>query len=471
MKKSRDGKKVSDVKIAYIGGGSRGWARGLMSDLALEERLSGTVYLYDIDYGAAKDNEIIGNKINSLPQNKTDWKYKAVKTAAEAMTDADFVVISILPGTFEQMRSDVHTPEKYGIFQSVGDTVGPGGIVRAMRTIPMYKEIAENIKAYCPAAWVINYTNPMTVCTRTLYEVFPEIKAFGCCHEVFGTQEFIANVFNEYTGIYPERHEILANVVGINHFTWMNSIKCRGEDVLAMMKDYAQTHKDGMASASWNWMNKNFTSNQAVKLDLMRRYGILAAAGDRHLAEFCPGSWYLDSPEQVASYKFKLTTVQWRIDAQQMQIKETKELVSGKKKPEIKPTGEEGVHQMAALCGLDSYVTNVNVPNRGQISSLPLGAVVETNAYFSGDSVQPIYSGAIQGDVNSLIIRHVYNQETIVKETLAGNYNGVFRAFVNDPNVQLSLDKARVLFDEMLFNTKEYLPYYDRYLAEKAQNG
>ncbi len=463
MKKIENGKAV-DLKIAYIGGGSRGWARGLMSDLALEERLSGEVYLYDIDFEAAKDNEIIGNKINALKDNKTDWNYKAVKTAEEAMTGADFVVISILPATFDEMSSDVHTPEKYGIYQSVGDTVGPGGIVRAMRTIPMYKVIAENIKKYCPDAWVINYTNPMTVCTRTLYEVFPEIKAFGCCHEVFGTQEFIANVFKEYTGIYPERHEILANVVGINHFTWMNRIKCRGVDVMPMMTEYAHTHKDGMASASWNWMNKNFTSNQAVKLDLMRRYGILAAAGDRHLAEFCPGGWYLKNPETVADYKFKLTTVQWRKDAQQMQIKESKELVAGVKEPEIKPTGEEGVHQMVALCGLDSYVTNVNLPNKGQISSLPLGAVVETNAYFSGDSVEPVFSGAIQNDVNSLVIRHVYNQEEVVKETLKGDYNGVFRAFVNDPNVQLPLDKARELFNEMLENTKQYLPYYDKYV-------
>ena len=109
---------VENLKIAYIGGGSRGWAWGLMSDLASAEDISGDVYLYDIDYEAASHNEIIGNKFNSCEGAKSKWNYHASKTAGEALTDADFVIISILPGTFDEMHSDVHTPEKYGIYQS-----------------------------------------------------------------------------------------------------------------------------------------------------------------------------------------------------------------------------------------------------------------------------------------------------------------------------------------------------------------
>ncbi|MBQ7049747.1 MAG: alpha-glucosidase/alpha-galactosidase, partial [Firmicutes bacterium] len=169
--------KAENIKIAYVGGGSRGWAWGLMSDLASCDDISGDVYLYDIDLEAAQHNEIIGNMFNDCEGAKSKWQYHAVPTAKEAMTDADFVIISILPGTFDEMESDVHTPEKYGIYQSVGDTSGPGGIVRAMRTIPMYEQIAEYVKEYCPKAWVISYTNPMTLCIRTLYRVFPEIKA------------------------------------------------------------------------------------------------------------------------------------------------------------------------------------------------------------------------------------------------------------------------------------------------------
>jgi galacturan 1,4-alpha-galacturonidase len=171
---------IEDLKLAYIGGGSRGWAWNLMGDLAMEEQLSGKVYLYDLDFDAAKSNEIIGNRISSHPDAKSKWKYKAVHTPKAALTDADLVIISILPGTFDEMESDVHAPEKYGIYQSVGDTAGPGGLIRALRTIPMFETISLGIRDYCPKAWVINYTNPMTLCTRTLYEVFPQVKAFGC---------------------------------------------------------------------------------------------------------------------------------------------------------------------------------------------------------------------------------------------------------------------------------------------------
>ena len=174
--------KVKDIKIAYIGGGSRGWAWTLMNDLAKAEDMSGSVYLYDIDFEAAQHNEIIGNKIDG------GWKYVAAKTIGEALTEADFVIISILPATFDEMEYDVHAPEKYGVYQSVGDTTGPGGFFRALRTVPMIREIARAVKEYCPSAWVINYTNPMAICVKSLYEEFPEIKAFGCCHEVFGTQ-------------------------------------------------------------------------------------------------------------------------------------------------------------------------------------------------------------------------------------------------------------------------------------------
>mgnify|MGYP003292118258 CR=1 FL=1 len=197
--------KAEDVKIAYIGGGSRGWAWGLMSDLATAGDMSGRVELYDIDFEAAKANETIGNKYNNLPEATSKWEYKAVETIGEALTGADFVIISILPGTFDEMESDVHAPEEYGIYQSVGDTTGTGGVVRALRTLPMFEEIAENIKKYSPDAWVINYTNPMTLCVKTLYRVFPEIKAFGCCHEVFGTQDILAKMASVLFGDFFSR--------------------------------------------------------------------------------------------------------------------------------------------------------------------------------------------------------------------------------------------------------------------------
>ena len=182
---------VEDLKIAYVGGGSQGWAWGLMADLANAGDLSGNVALYDINREAAQINAIIGNRYKEHPDCKSRWDYTAAETLEEALTGADFVIISILPGSFDEMESDVHAPEKYGIYQSVGDTTGPGGILRALRTIPQLEVIADGIRRCCPKAWVINYTNPMAQCVKALYDTFPEIRAFGCCHEVFGAQALL----------------------------------------------------------------------------------------------------------------------------------------------------------------------------------------------------------------------------------------------------------------------------------------
>ncbi len=306
--------RADNIKIAYVGGGSRGWAWGLMSDLASADDISGDVYLYDIDYQAALNNEIIGNKYNEIEGAKSKWNYHATKTLAEALSGADFVVISILPGTFDEMESDVHTPEKYGIYQSVGDTTGPGGIIRALRTIPMFEVIALAIKENCPDAWVINYTNPMTVCVRTLYRVFPEIKAFGCCHEVFSTQKLLALALKDIKGIEGvERHEIKTNVVGVNHFTWITEATYKNIDLFDVYRRFAEKYYEtGFGGVVQNWANKCFVCNERVKLDLFRRYGWIAAAGDRHLAEFCEGKWYLRDPETVEKWGFGLTPAAWR---------------------------------------------------------------------------------------------------------------------------------------------------------------
>ena len=455
---------MKQIRIAYIGGGSRGWARGLMSDLAKESRLGGEVRLYDIDCAAAKDNEFIGNSIAGREDVVGKWSYRAVKTLGDALTGADIAVISILPGTFEEMASDVHCPEKYGIWQPVGDTVGPGGAVRALRTIPMFVEIAQAIKSYCPTAWVINYTNPMTVCVRTLYEVFPEIKAFGCCHEVFGTQNLLADIYRQETGETVTRDEIEVNVLGINHFTWLDRAYCRGTDLFPLYRAFIRTHVSGAAEDnSRHWANKDFVSANLVKFDLFRRYGLIAAAGDRHLSEFCPGRWYLENPATVEKFGFALTKVEYRVKELRERLEKTRRLVSGEESFELVETGEEGVRQMCALMGMGSFVTNVNLPNRGQIPNMPLGAVVETNAQFGSDTVRPVLAGNLPDRVLDLVVRHALNQETLVAAGIAGDYELAFSAFLNDPNMPLSLTDARALFDEMLYNTRKYLPAYEKY--------
>ena len=454
--------KVEDLKIAYIGGGSRGWAWGLMSDLALSEDISGEVYLYDIDNEASKANEIIGNMYNNCDGAKSKWSYKAVETAKEALTGADFVIISILPGTFDEMESDVHTPEKYGIYQPVGDTTGPGGIVRAMRTIPMFEEIAENIKKYSPNAWVINYTNPMTLCVKTLYRVFPEIKAFGCCHEVFGTQKLLASMVEEYLGKKATREEIKVNPIAVNHFTWLTSAKYQGIDLFPYYKQFCEKYADGLPTQTDNnWMNNHFACAGKVTFDLFKRFGYISAAGDRHLAEFCEGKWYLSSPERVNEMKFALTPVSWRKKDLKDRLEKSRKLLSGEMQPTLTATGEEGVNQIRALLGLSDLVTNVNIPNRGQIPNLPIGAIVETNAIFRTDEISPVFAGEIPTSIYPLVSRICAEQEAVFEAIAERDIEKIFNAFASDPLVTCDIDSARKMFDEMVENTKKYLTDYN----------
>lgn len=449
----------NSIKITYIGGGSRGWAWNLMSDLAMEPDLQGEVCLYDIDREAARVNEAIGNRIGH-----GGFRYRAEDEIGKALTGADFVIISILPGTFDEMQSDVHLPEEYGIYQSVGDTAGPGGIVRAMRTIPMYVEIAQAIEKYAPEAWVINYTNPMTMCMDTLYSVFPKIKAFGCCHEVFGTQKVLGDMVTEMLGAEdPKRSELKVNVKGINHFTWIDRASYHGIDLMPLYKQYVEKYgKTGVAPEQKPDPEEQamFSCRQMVKFDLFSRFGVIAAAGDRHLAEFCPGYWYLKDPETVKRWGFGLTTVAYRKRSLQDRLKKSHELASGARQFELNGSGEEGVMQIKAILGMGDIVTNVNLPNRGQIANMPAGRIVETNAHFTSGSVTPVVAGPLPDSIHGRVTLASDNFRVVVESCLKRDLNGCFKAFTNDSLVAIPVDRAEELFTRMIKNTEKYLTYY-----------
>ncbi|MNI29092.1 Alpha-galacturonidase [compost metagenome] len=357
------------------------------------------------------------------------------------------------------MESDVHEPEKYGIYQAVGDTTGPGGLVRALRTIPMYVDIAQAIEQYSPDAWVFNYTNPMTLCTRTLFEVFPKIKALGCCHEIFGVQGLLIRMLRDLKGIEGvHRDDIQVNVLGINHFTWIDQATYQNMDLFPLYQEFVDKYYEtGFEHNKDAWITNTYTAANRVKFDLFRRYGLIAAAGDRHLAEFMP-PWYLKDPERVRSWKFGLTTVQSRVEKHIATVAYYRKLISGEEKLPLKASGEEEVRQLKGLIGLQSFVTNINVPNVGQMKGIPLGTVIETNAVFSANSLRPVYAGELPIEVNNLVLQHALNQELILKASLQKDKGLAFKAFVSDPLVNIDIDQAEMLFESMLQNTKSYLP-------------
>ena len=486
---------MKKLTIAYIGGGSKGWAHGCFSDLLAQGRLEGEIRLYDTDIQAAERNVLWFDKLVrcNAKKIKSKWTCTVVPDIDKALAGADFVIISILPYTLDNMAVDVHHPEKYGLWQSVGDTVGAAGYSRALRTIPAYIHFADRIRANCPGAWVINYTNPMAMCMNTLYREFPEIKAFGCCHEVFGTKSLLGKIAGMYLALSDKgkkaflaadlktvkaellkkgksfthrwsfggikREEITANVQGLNHFTWINKAFYGDLNLLelyaAYIKMFRQHNELRLGKAVPDIIKRVYNIHN-VKFTLFEKYGVAAAAGDRHLAEFVPDLFL--TQKRVKPMGFGLTPVSRRKMFNGFRTLKGNLVSTPLVIPRIRRTGEEGVQQMTAICGLEDMTTNVNLPNKGQQRNIVLGPAVETDAFFSLDSVEPIDAGEMTPETAALVNAHASNQLDFVEAYFQKDRNALEEVFCRDPMVaMIGKEKGKKLFGEMIELNKECL--------------
>lgn len=439
---------MQDVKVCIIGGGSRLWAIQFLKDLTLQDKVRVHVALYDIDKEAAFSNERVASEIFRINGKEKQLSVSVADSLPEGLLDADFVIIAIEPGAIEIRQADLEEPEAVGILQTVGDTTGPGGLMRARRALPLFFDFAREIERYCPSAWVINYTNPMTLCTAALYKAFPRIKALGCCHEVFHTQTYLAEFIARKKEIaVPDRREIDIDVSGLNHFTFVTKALYRGEDIIPSLLGYASdpdafpdlTEKARERVREGKW----FDSDHLAALLFLGDFGTLGAAGDRHLAEFVP--FFLTSDENIWRYGFVRTPYSYRKEEairKRNKVYTAEELIA-------KASDEEGVDILLSLAGERTLKTNVNIPNKGQVRYLGEGHIVESNGYISADSIVPIVSAdpsiAIQG-----LVRRVENVQDIALEAIwREDKDLLFQAFMLDPLMSLDAGRAEELFERM----------------------
>jgi len=431
-----------------------------MADLAYDTRLAARVVLYDINAEAAARNARMGAQFAKASRG-APAVYETAPSLQAALEGADIVVVSILPGRFEDMAHDIDIPARYGLVQSVGDTVGPGGFVRALRSIPMMMEIGQAIAEHAPDAFVCNLTNPMSVLTGTLYRAFPGIKCWGECHEVIKLRKQVAWIANQSEGTARwTSRDVSVNVLGINHFTFVDAIALNGQDMLPAYSEFAT------AQANSGWAENPpaandehasyFEDRSRVKFDLLRRFGIPAAAGDRHLAEFLPPNLYL---ADAKGWDFGLTPVEYRVRYQAQKRARAEALADGQITPEPARSQEALVDQIAALMQGGPYISNVNLPNRGQIENLPAGTIVETNAVFSGLGIQPVLAGRLPDALHAVVADHAARQTDMLEVFCAGAFDELFELFRTDPQVAaLPTDKARAMYNEMVQATAGYLP-------------
>ncbi|WP_207586534.1 glycoside hydrolase family 4 [Halomontanus rarus] len=454
-----------DVTIAYIGGGSRQWAPNLIQDLA-QSPLDGEVRLYDTHYESAEQNARFGNWVQEREGAVADWHYEATETLEATLTGADVVIISTQYDPAETFVHDLDIPKEYGIYGAVAATIGPGGIFRAMRTIPQYREFAAAIREYCPDAWVFNYTNPVHFVTRALYDEYPGINALGLCHEVLGTRHRLARYAREELDMDAERSDVSVNVKGINHFTWVDEARCKGVDLWPVLEDLVESDH-GHQEFSWDDLAEEsvFTDNWQVTWELFRRFDVLPAAGDRHLIEYA--TWFMQGGQEgLNRWGVKRTGSDYRAKhwtpAESDQTTDVEAWLSGEKEFELTESNETFVDILLALAGEDTYVTNVNLPNVGQVEDLQSDAVVETNALIRAGEVRPTAAGGFPRPVRSLIRGHIDTIETVIEASRDGDLDAAFQGFLIDQQIRtLQTEDARELFAELVVAEEGYLEEWD----------
>ena len=446
--------------IAYIGGGSINFGWQLFSELANEE-IFAAVNLYDIDKKLSLNNEVIGNNLREHPDNKSDIIYLATDTPEEALKNADIVILSITVGSIEEMTSELTLPEAYGIYQSTGEYTGPSGVIRTLKTLPVYIKYAELIKKYCPDAWVINLTNPMSECIQIMYNVFPDIKIFGSTNELFQCLELLAGIVEIEKGIrHVKRRDIKYNLLGINGFNWFDKISYNGEDIMPLFRKYAEKYcKDGFELHQNDYKINPKNSANKIKFDLFLRYGLIPAVPDRVVADFCP-TWYLKSPTTINEWKFSQTSVNYIKKINIDRASRVKSLMNGADYLKIGGNSTECVLQIRALLGSGNLITNICSKNNGQVSNLPENSIVSSNALISKNCVQPVSSGTLPDEIYALTIRHIMNQKTLVKAVIEKDLDIAFNAFVNDPLMSADLTTATELYKQLLSDVRKHLVYY-----------
>ncbi len=449
------------MQVTIIGGGSYQWGPSLMADLLLTPCFAdgGHLVLQDIDPTPLVKMEALAHRlVDHLGVAAT---VSTTTDQARALDGADFVVVTISTGGFDSMRVDLDVPARHGIRQSVGDSVGPGGINRSLRNIPVLVGIARDMQARCPDAWMLNITNPMTTLTRAVRRE-TSIRAVGLCHEVGNfTFDLAIALRLPHTAVRP-------TVSGVNHFPVVTALDVDGRDGFEVIAELVES-VGGMAALApdpdraplepmtpLDWGVRNF-----LKLSMWQRWGVIPAAGDRHLAEFLP-SILTEASGWGAAWGVALTPMSARERDQADFIALLDAQLAGSEPLHAWRSGE----MMADV--VDSLVTGtprelpVNIPNAGQCPDLPPEAVVESMCVIDDQGVRGRDRARVPPVVAELLRRQVATQELTVEAAMSGDRAAIAQAFVLDPLAgRGDLNDLDTMVDELLAGTAPWLPHPD----------
>ncbi len=439
-------------KITFMGAGSTVFAKNILGDAMMTDALKDSeIALYDIDGKRLKESALMLNNLNSSV-NESRAKitsHLGVRSRKKALKGADYVINAIQVGGYEPGTViDFEIPKKYGLKQTISDTLGIGGIFRGLRTIPVMLDFAEEMESLCPDALFLNYTNPMAIVTGAMLR-HSNVKTVGLCHSV---QACVPRLLQRLEiDVNPD--ETQWRIGGINHMAWLLEVTHEGRDL------YPEIKKRALA------MNKAARRKDAekhgdmVRFEIMRRFGYYVTESSEHNAEYMPYWIKAAYPELVEEFNIPIDEYIRRCINQIAKWEKQRDEIVNNTRLSHSRTHEYGSYIMEAIETGKPVRIHGNIMNTGLIPNLPAEACVEVPCLVDRNGVQGSYFGPIPTQCAALNMTNINVQLLTIEAAMTGNRDTVYHAALLDPHTsaELSMDDIVEMCDEMIDAHGDYL--------------
>jgi alpha-galactosidase len=441
------------VKLTFIGAGSTIFMKNIVGDMMHRPALrDATVALMDIDETRLAESALVARKMiatmgtGATVQTHTDQR--------RALEGADFVVTAFQIGGYRPCTvTDFEIPKAYGLRQTIADTMGVGGIMRGLRTVPHLWRVAEDMATVCPGALMLQYVNPMAINTWALAERYPHVRQVGLCHSVQNTVEEIAHDLDMAEG------DIRFRVAGVNHVAFFLKLEdAAGQSLYPRLRE---GYRAGRLPKPPLHMTR---CPNKVRYEVMEHLGAFCTESSEHLAEYVP--WFIKDgrPDLIEAFGIPLDEYPRRCEEQIAGWKAQAETLKTAASIEVKKSHEFAADLMNAIVTDTPYVAYGNLPNTGQIPQLPMGAAVEVPCLVDRNGVQPSVVADIPPQLIALMRSQINVQELTVRALVDQDIEHVYHAAMMDPHTAAELDlrQIRSLVDDLLAAHAEWLPDWAR---------
>ncbi|PPA68536.1 alpha-glucosidase/alpha-galactosidase [Jeotgalibacillus proteolyticus] len=430
-------------KLTFIGAGSTIFTKNVLGDCMLSPALQDFEFaLFDIDLNRLSESEVLLKALKKTVGSTVE--IKTYTNRKEALKGAKYVINAIQVGGYKPSTIiDFEIPKKYGLRQTIADTIGIGGLFRALRTIPVMLDIAKDMEEICPDAWLLNYTNPMAALTGAVSR-YSNVKMVGLCHSVqICTSHLLRDLEIPYENI-EER------IAGINHMAWLLEIKSNGKDLYPEIKKRAKEKQK----------TKHY---DMVRYELMDKFGFYVTESSEHNAEYHPYFIKNNYPELIERFNIPLDEYPRRCEAQIENWVKTKESLLKEENLTHERSKEYGSRIIEAMETNEPFVFGGNVLNTGGlISNLPEKAVVEVPCIANRNGITPAYMGELPEQLAALNRTNINTQLVTIEAAITKSREKIYQAAMLDPHTasELSMDDIISLCDELIEAHGEMLPEY-----------